>query len=295
MSTGNYRFVVTQKPFQHLCDACESCYSCEPSPRTGVAPHAFWPHPVSGPLRDGDPAAAGARRRVRGADAGRGRGQPRRRGAGARGLGRRCAGGADVGVRRGGAEVLQAAQRPGVGRAARGPADPARRTARASAGPRRVPPHARVAAAPGRRQQADQRPAATSPATGRSASPGRTASNRPRRTSASRCGPAPTDRGRGGPTSSTTTTTAPTPTARRAARPPGHRPSARRPCGPGTGPCRREGLPAQRHAARRHRARPAEAHGDRSRSDRHQHHRRQRRVALGVRRVGPRGRGGGGR
>ena len=33
-------------------------------------------------------------------------------------LGGRCAGGPDVGVRRGGAEVLQAPQRPGVGRAA---------------------------------------------------------------------------------------------------------------------------------------------------------------------------------
>ena len=69
VSTGNYTFVVTQNHYRHPCDACESCYSCEPSPRTGVAPHAFRSHPLPGPFRDGHPAGAGARRRVRGADA----------------------------------------------------------------------------------------------------------------------------------------------------------------------------------------------------------------------------------
>ena len=149
MSTGNYRFVVTQKPFQHLCDACESCYSCDSSPRTGAAPHAFWPHPVTlfrarfvtatqqvlalAVVCAALTPAVGV-------------------------MSLDVVAQAPEGSRRWplmsayGEEALKSSklpERPGVGRPARGPADPARRPDKSLGRMAARTPNARVAAAPG--------------------------------------------------------------------------------------------------------------------------------------------------
>ncbi len=54
VSTGNYRFVVTQKPFRHSWGACESCYSCDSSPRTWSSPSCLSVPPRSSPCSGPD-------------------------------------------------------------------------------------------------------------------------------------------------------------------------------------------------------------------------------------------------
>ena len=259
MSTGNYTFVVTQKPFQHPCDACESCYSCDSSPRTGVAPHAFRSHPCPGPrpLRFVTACQQVLALAVVCAalTPGPRRDQPRRGGGGSREPGGRYLRGADGGLRPGGAEDLEAPERPGHGPPARGrrspgpPGRPARRSTRRAGWPRPRPrpgSRSRPAAAP-----ASPASRSRSSATAPSASPGPTASRCRARTCSSRR-PHPHRRhlvGLGD--ARVRRRPRPRPGQRRgSARPPRHRPAAGRSRRPGPGPGRRPALPADRHEAR---------------------------------------------
>jgi hypothetical protein len=294
VSSGNYRFVVTQNPFRGLCDPCDSCYSCDSSPRTGVAPHAFRPHPsdaVPSALRDRDPTAAGAGRGVCGADSRCRRGQSRRGGAGtgwAGGPSRRA-----VRLRRGSAQDLEAPQRAGIREATRGLPDPA--CARQEPGSYGLAGARRTDLGDGRGRQAADEPSAGGERIrlGRRdlgawrRGPGRRPQLRGAHPHARRVvdldGPGLPRRPRPGPGQRGRPP--------RAAR---HRAAARRPGRRGAGARGRQAVPPQRHEPRGHRAGQAEGHGQPARGDRHQRPGRQGRVALGVRRTRPVGRGGGG-